>query len=64
MLFQFLVKLLQRDLEVWWRRYRRREDCPGWPVLYYLLEGESRLLASIRGTVVRLARQCYQMGRF
>ena len=52
-----MVKLLQRDLEVWWRRYRRREDSPGWPVLYYLLEGESRLLASIRGTVVRLARQ-------
>ena len=56
LLFEFLTRVMQRDLELWWRQYRRREDAVVHPIIYYLLGGESRLIASIQATVLKLYR--------
>ena len=60
LLATFLTCLLQRDLEAWWRQGRRRE---GRPLLYHMLEGESRLAATTRTTVVGLYRNTVGAGR-
>ena len=55
LLVGFLVSLVQRDMEVWWRE-RRRKEAASHPLLYYLLEGEGRLLTTIPATVIGLYR--------
>lgn len=50
-LVHYLVKLLQRDFEVWWREQRRRSSETR-PLLHYLLGGEGRILGGIKSTIV------------
>jgi len=55
-LLQFLVKLCKRDFELWWKHFRRSDGKDGrdlsYPILFYLLNGDSNLVSNIRKSVV------------
>ena len=60
LLLQLLVKLLRKDLELWWKHFRRSDGKDGrvlsFPLLYYMLDGSTSLVHNMNTSVVRLYR--------
>ena len=57
LLLQFLVKLLRKDFELWWKKkyVDVSENGRDLPLLFYLLGGSARdLLKMIKATVLKL----------
>ena len=59
LLFQFIVKLLQKDFETWWKIQKlkkiKSDDCEKLPLIFYLFGGCLRdMLKIIKSTVLKL----------
>ena len=58
LLVQLLSKICRKDFELWWKHFRRSDGKDGralsYPLIYYLLDGNSNLVPNINKTVVKL----------
>lgn len=60
MFFEFLVKLLQKDFELWWKHWRKSDSsrAVNYPLIYYLLGGSrSCFVKNLSKTLLKLYSQ-------
>jgi len=62
--FEFLVKLLQKDFELWWKHWRKSElssnRVVSYPLLYFMLGGSrSSVVKNLSRTVLQLYSLCF-----
>ena len=62
LLITFLVKMLQKDFEIWWKKWRKKdivsEQPMTYPLIYYILGGSRKdLLKNISKTVLKLYKR-------
>ena len=68
MLLQFLVKLLEKDFQIWWQHHKKKhldnytDQVGDLPLLFYILGGSARdLLKTIKSTVLKLYKHFLKM---
>ncbi|XP_023342474.1 uncharacterized protein LOC111712162 [Eurytemora carolleeae] len=65
-MLSLLVKICQKDFELWWKHYRRTENKDNrdvsYPVLYYLLDGRRNLVENISSSILKLYQTQLEKG--
>ena len=68
MLLQFLVKLLEKDFQIWWQHHKKKhldnytDQVGDLPLLFYILGGSARdLLKTIKSTILKLYKHFLKM---